>query len=296
MKLPKIGWVRYRDHRPLRGKLCTATVSLAPDGWHISFGLEIAHEIPAEPRQGAVGIDRGVANTITLSTGDQRSLPQDALQKLERRRKQAQKVLSRRIGAKRGEKNSKRREKARARMAKISGRIARIRKHMLHQWSLDLAREFGHVGIEKLKIKNMTRSAKGTVEEPGRNVRQKAGLNRYILHQGWGIFATQLKYKLNERGGELIPVDPAYTSQTCAQCGAVDRQSRKSQARFVCTTCGHADHADVNAAKEILRRSTASKLVEGKPSPVETRIMRGSALRNPEKSNGKKGNSVAVSG
>ncbi|WP_143225575.1 RNA-guided endonuclease InsQ/TnpB family protein, partial [Acetobacter pomorum] len=87
------------------------------------------------------------------------------------------------------------------------------------------------------------------------NVRQKAGLNRSILDQGWRMFRTLLEYKLEERGGELIEVPAAYTSQTCSGCGRVDPDSRASQARFVCTACGHTENADINAAKNILRRA-----------------------------------------
>jgi len=100
----------------------------------------------------------------------------------------------------------------------------------------------------------MTTTAKGTMEEPGRNVRQKAGLNRSILEQGWKMFATLLDYKLTEHGGHLASVNPACTSQTCSACGTTDRQSRESQASFVCQSCGFKSHADTNAAVNILRR------------------------------------------
>jgi len=97
----------------------------------------------------------------------------------------------------------------------------------------------------------MTRSAKGTVDTPGTDVRAKSGLNRSILDQGSGMFATMLKYKLAERGGELIYVDPRYTSQTCAECGCIDRASRRDQATFICVHCGHEDNADTNGARNI---------------------------------------------
>ncbi|WP_417273492.1 RNA-guided endonuclease InsQ/TnpB family protein [Celeribacter halophilus] len=266
VRLPKIGWVRFRDTRPLRGKVNNATISLAPNGWHVSFTLAIEHDAPANIAP-EVGVDRGVANTLALSTGERISVPA-SLAALERRQRTAQRVLSRR---KRG---SKRYAKARARVSALSARRARIRKDWHHRVSLDLARRFGTVVLEDLNTKGMTASARGTVDEPGRNVRQKAGLNRSILNQGWHIFEALLSYKLEERGGELIKVPARHTSQTCSACGAVDSRSRKSQAHFVCTSCGHFENADTNAAKMILRRNTASMLVEeGHRVSVEARTI-----------------------
>jgi putative transposase len=179
-----------------------------------------------------------------------------SLMMIERRRRKAQKVLARH---KRG---SRRYAKQRARLARLQARAARIRRDWLHRASTDIVARFGVVVIEALSIRNMTASARGTVEEPGRNVRAKAGLNRSILAQGWYAFEAMLAYKLEARGGMLVKVPAAYTSQTCSACGSVDAISRESQAAFVCVTCGYREHADVNAAINILRRNTASKLVE----------------------------------
>ena len=259
VRLPKIGWVRYRDTRPLRGRINNATVSLAPNGWHIAFSLAIEHEPPANIAP-AVGIDRGVANTLSLSTGEHISVPA-SLADLECRQRRAQRVLSRR------KPGSRRYARARRRVAALSARRARIRRDWLHRASFDLSRRFGTVVIEDLNTRNMTGSARGTKEEPGRNVRQKAGLNRAILNQGWHLLETLLAYKLQERGGALVKVPAHNTSRTCFACGAVDSRSRKNQASFVCTTCGHRDHADINAAKVILRRNTAFMLVEERHWP-----------------------------
>jgi putative transposase len=244
--LPKIGWVKLRHTRDIRGKICNATVSLTPLGWHVSFTNEI------EISDGkiflpSVGIDRGVANTLTLSTGEMMSLPKN-LDALDKRYRQAQRTISRR------KKGSKRRLRAIKKAARISAKRARIRKDWHHKASRSIADRFGTVVMEDLKISNMTASAKGTIKEPGRNVRQKAGLNRSILNQGWCNFGIMLKYKLEERGGEIVTVDPRYTSQTCSSCGTVDRDSRKSQAVFSCDHCGFVEHADINAAINILRR------------------------------------------
>jgi putative transposase len=254
VRLPKIGWVKFRDTRPMRGICKNVTVALDALGWHISFACEIEHEalINICP---SVGVDRGVANTLALSTGELLSVPR-SLETIERRQRAAQRVAARR---KRG---SARRAKALRRVTQMCARRARIRKDWQHKATLDIARRFGTVVLEDLRIKNMTASAAGTVEEPGRMVRQKAGLNRAILNQGWFGFETILAYKLEERGGYLCKVDPAYTSQTCSDCGTVDRQSRESQAAFVCQHCGFRAHADLNAAINILRRNTASMRME----------------------------------
>jgi putative transposase len=103
----------------------------------------------------------------------------------------------------------------------------------------------------------MSRSAKGTVEAPGKRVRQKAGLNRGILDQAWGEFARQLEYKAQAVGGAVVYVNPAYSSQGCNVCGHVDKANRKTQASFLCMACGHAEHADIHAAKNILQRRLA---------------------------------------
>jgi putative transposase len=265
VRLPKIGWVKFRDTRPMRGRRLSVTVSCRAGRWSVTFGQEIEREVQISSLP-SVGIDRGVAKTLTLSTGDTIDVPRTIA--IDRRRARAQKVLAR---CKRG---SARRARQKARVAALSARAARIRADWCHLASTDIARRFGLVAIEDLKIASMTASAKGTVERPGRNVRQKAGLNRSIIEQCWGKFATFLEYKLTERGGVLISVPAAYTSQTCASCGVVDARSRKSQAVFACVHCDHTDNADVNAAKEILRRSTAWLGGEGAHiAPAEPPIM-----------------------
>lgn len=254
VKLPKIGWVKFRDTRSMRGKINNATISLAADGWYISFACTIDHETPTNDHP-SVGIDRGVASTLTLSTGEMLSLP-DSLLLFEKKRRTAQKRLSRK---KRG---SKRYAKQRKRIAVLQARTARIRKDWHHKNTLVLSQRFSTVVLENLNTKGMTASAKGTSENHGKKVKAKSGLNRVILNQGWHIFETLLAYKLEERGGNLVKVNPAYTSQTCSACGAIDKESRKNQASFLCQSCGHRTHADINAAINILRRNTASMDVE----------------------------------
>jgi len=256
VRLPKLGWVKFRDTRPMQGTLKNATVSLDATGWHVSFAREIAHDARA-PCPGRVGIDRGVATALALSTGEMLRFP-ETLERIELHKRKAQKVVARR---KRG---SNRRRRAQARVSRLQARQARIRRDFHHRVALDIARRFGVAVLEDLNTRGMTASARRTVGELGRNVRQKAGLNRVILNASWHQFATILAYKMEERGGQVVTVPARFTSQTCAACDDVDARSRESQARFVCVSCGHTDHADINAAIVIKRRANSALLdVEG---------------------------------
>lgn len=256
VKVPKIGWIRLRLTRPLgedaSGKVQIRNATFrrrAGGGWEIA----IAHmcEIAERPLpNAAVGIDRGVAIPFALSTGEMIFLPA-TMARRERAIRRAQKDMARR---KRG---SKRHAKARARAARLAARNARARAHVAHVLSRRLSQGFGMIAIEDLKTRNMTASAAGTVEAPGRNVAQKAGLNRAILNVGWHALERMLGYKLEETGGILVKVPAAYSSQTCSCCGHVDAESRESQATFACTACGSTHNADINAAKIILQRALA---------------------------------------
>jgi len=122
------------------------------------------------------------------------------------------------------------------------------RKDWVEKTSTDLARRFDVIRVEDLNVKGMTRSARGTPDAPGRNVRAKAGFNRGILKAGWSMLVTRLEQKAP---GRVEKINPAYTSQTCNACKHVASADRESQAVFRCLACGHSDHADINAAKNI---------------------------------------------
>ena len=236
VQVPKVGWVRFRWSRAVP-ECKSYRVTLDRSGrWHIAFA--VIPSVVTGPGTGEiVGIDRGVAVSLALSTGETFQAPAPS-----GRAERAQRALSR---AKRG---SNRRKQAKTRLARVLARDADRRKDWAEKASTDVARRFDLIRIEDLKVRNMTRSARGTVAEPGRNVRQKAGLNRGILAAGWGLFARRLEQKAP---GRVEKIKPAYTSQRCSACGHVDRDSRQSQARFVCTACGFACNADVNAAINI---------------------------------------------
>ena len=274
IKLPKLGWVRLRGWYAIPGDICNATVSRRAGQWHVAVQWEREAAEPIPSSLPAVGIDRGVAVFAALSDGTSIAPVNHGKKALKALRK-AQRNLSRK---KRGSAN---RRKAIRRVAKIQMRVANARKNFLHEQTATIAKNHGTVVVEALRVRNMSASAKGTVAKPGKMVRQKAGLNRAILDQGWGMFSRFLSYKLADRGGTLIEVPAAYTSQTCAECGAVDVTSRLDQARFVCTTCDHEANADTNAAINILQRGLDRSLkpVEGHRSkrPVEAGTSRRAA-------------------
>lgn len=243
LRIPNIGLVKFRTTRPLSGRCQSVTIAKDALGWFASIACEIDCQAVADNDNPPVGIDRGVACTLVLSNGETMSVPDIA--QLDRRKKRWQRTLARR------QRGSRRHGKARRRVATIAARIARVRRDWQHRASTDIARRFGPVALEKLRIASMTAKGRG-----------KRALNRSILEQGWGAFAAMLQYKLEERGGALVYVPAAYTSQTCSECGSVDARSRKNQAVFECVDCGFAANADHNAAINILRRSTSKLPVE----------------------------------
>ena len=236
-------------HRPLLGKAKTCTIKRDVDQWFVCISCEREVDEPAASTLPAVGVDRGVMMLLADSEGGLVPNPGHGEQRAARMAN-AQRAVARK------QKGSQNQRKARVRVARLQRKVRRQREHTLHTLSSRYAKNHGVVVVEDLQIKNMTASAKGTVDEPGSNVPQKAGLNRRILDAGWGKFVELLSGKLSAAGGRLVKVPAAYSSQTCAVCGVVDAASRVTQASFVCTGCGHQDHADSNAAKVILSRRT----------------------------------------
>jgi putative transposase len=245
--LPKVGWVKCKGLRKeFEGKIKTVTVSYEAYQYHASILVEI-EEKETRPTHNSktVGIDVGVSLVVADSNG-RKVKPLDLVRELSKLRTKAQQLS-------RKKKGSNNRAKAKAKIAKQNLRIANMRKDFLHKLSKQYS-ENQTVVVEDLKIKNMTSKTKGTVEKPSKNASAKRGLNRVITQQSWGLFFELLEYKLIERGGQLIKVDPKYTSQTCNECGHISKENRKSQDKFVCTSCGHSENADINASKNILAR------------------------------------------
>ena len=210
--------------------------------WHAFVTYDIG-EVEVPDNRLSVGVDRNCGQ-IAIATGDRCffTLPvMPDISRLEARLRRYQRQMARR------KKGSKRRGVARHRCAKTQRKIAMVRRNWLHHVSKGLGKEFGTIYIEALNVKAMTASAKGTVENPGTNVRAKSALNRSILNTGWAIFEQMLTYKAHR----VVRVNPAYTSQTCSNCGHVAKENRKSQSRFECVECGFESNADINAALNI---------------------------------------------
>ena len=246
--LPKVGWVKCKGLREdFVGKIKTVTVSHEANQYHAALLIDDGIEtVPVCTNTNAIGLDVGVSLVVADSEGGM-TKPLDLVHELTRLRVRAQQLS-------RKKKGSKNRAKAKARLAKQNLRIANMRKDFLHKLSLQYAENQGIVVVEDLKIKNMTKATKGTVETPAKNASAKRGLNRSITQQSWGLFFEMLEYKVIARGGKFVKVDPRHTSQTCNVCGHVSSENRLKQEKFVCKACGHKANADVNAAKNIRDR------------------------------------------
>ncbi len=241
VRVPKVGWVRFRWSREVPPGVKSYRVTCDRAGrWHVAFAA-IPDQVPAPGNGKVIGVDRGVAVSAALSTGELLHSPGLTVRE-QRRRLRLERKLAR---AQRG---GNRRKRVRLSIARLRARETDRRKDWAEKASTDIARRFDAIRVEDLKIGNITRSAKGTAGAPGRNIRQKAGLNREILRSGWGLLVRRLEDKAP---GRVERVKPHFTSQRCSACGHVDPESRESQARFVCTVCGFACNADVNAARNI---------------------------------------------
>jgi putative transposase len=239
--VPKAGWVRFRWSREVPDGVKSYRVTLDRAGrWHICFAT-IPEPIAAPGTGAVVGIDRGVAVSATLSTGQMLQIPRLSPPR-QRRLRRLQRRLTR---ARRG---SSRRTRVMLAAARLRARETDARKDWTEKTSTDLAHRFDLIRVEDLRIAGMTRSARGTADQPGQHVRAKAGLNREIMRSGWGLLVRRLEEKAP---GRVEKVNPAYTSQRCSACGHIAAESRKSQALFACVACNYACNADVNAAMNI---------------------------------------------
>jgi len=251
--LPKIGIVRFWKSRAIDGTIKNVTISRTGQHWFIALQVEIDLPEPVHPSTAEVGIDVGIATFAAFSDGTLIQ-PLNALRTNERKLARAQQALSREV------KFSQNWKKQKARINRIHTTIANCRHDFLHQHSTAISKNHAVIVVEDLQVKHMSKSAKGTVEEPGKNVAAKSGLNKAILDQGWGMFRHMLEYKQRWCGGEVIAVDPRYTSQTCPVCGHISRKNRPQQALFSCEQCGYSYHADVVAAQNILARGQRERL------------------------------------
>jgi putative transposase len=216
--LPKLGWLRYRNSREVLGEVRNATLSSSCGKWYVS--IQTAREVaePVPQASGSIGIDMGIARFVTFRDGSH--LPAlNSFRKHEARLRRYQRSMSRKV------KFSNNWRKAKAKVQRIHARIGNVRRDYLHKATTTISQNHAVVYIEGLQVRNMSRSASGSVEQPGKNVAVNSGLNKSILDQGWAEFRRQLQYKLTWAGGILIAVPPHNTSCTCPDCHHVSAQT-----------------------------------------------------------------------
>ncbi|QQZ29768.1 transposase [Thiothrix subterranea] len=235
--LPKLGWIRYRNSRDVLGELRNVTVSGKNGKWYISIQTQREVEQPISATTTSIGIDLGIARFATFSDGsyiaplNSFKIQQAKLAKYQRRMAHKQKF-------------SNNWKKAKAKVQKLHTQIANTRRDFLHKATTTISQNHAVVFVEDLQVSNMSLSAAGTAENPGKNVAAKSGLNKAILDQGWGEFRRQLDYKMAWNGGMLFAVPAHYTSQECPECHHVSADNRQTQAKFVCVKCHYENHAD----------------------------------------------------
>ncbi|AZI15196.1 RNA-guided endonuclease InsQ/TnpB family protein [Avibacterium paragallinarum] len=247
--LPKIGWIRYRNSRDIVGEIKNVTVSQKCGRFFVSIQTEFEYQIPIH-NGGEIGIDMGVARFATLSNGEFFE-PLNAFKTYKGKLAKLQKRLKNKV------KFSQNWQKLKAKIAKLHHKITNCRKDFLHKISTQISKNHAMIYIEALQVANMSKSAKGTVEQHGKNVAAKSGLNRAILDQSWFEFRRQLDYKTQWQGGFLVAVPPQNSSRTCPCCGHVAKENRQTQANFECVECGYTENADVVGALNVLGRGRA---------------------------------------
>ena len=262
LSIPRVGRVRFRWTRSLpgisrdcSGRITGARLIKEPLGWHVSFRIEEPAMTVAANLGPPVGVDRGVMHTMALSNGEMLDMlrllsPGERQRLLGLERKAARQQLARTPGTP----LSVRHRRTLDQIARLRAKQAYRREDWLHRTTTGLARSHGVVVVEDLRIGNLTRSARGTAEQPGSNVKAKAGLNRSILGMAWGKTGRMLVYKCSRHGGALVRVNPRNSSRECARCGFTSAANRVDQANFRCAACKHATNADTNAARVILQR------------------------------------------
>ena len=271
VRVPKAGWVKFRRDRPL-GDHGMAHITKDRSGrWHVSFA---APQTPVrDPAVGsepsAVGIDRGVTDTVATSDGELFDIPQ-ATQKEVKQLKALQRKLARQ------KPGSNRRQRTKDAIAKIWVRTADRRKDWVEQLSTQLVSDNAVIVFEDLKVTNMMKSASGTVESPGTNVAAKRGLNAAIAASCWGMLQRRTRDKAEATGRTIVAVPAAGTSRRCSQCGHTERRNRAGK-NFCCVACGHEDDADINAANNILEAGLA--FIRRQDTESETNNLRPRAMK-----------------
>ncbi|MDY0185782.1 MAG: transposase [Desulfuromonadaceae bacterium] len=245
--LPKLGWLRYRNSRDVLGEVKNVTVSQSCGKWFVSIQTEREVPQPVPTATTSIGVDMGITRFATLSDGSFIA-PLSSFKKHQQCLARYQRRMARKV------RFSNNWKKEKSKVQKVHSQIANARKDFLHKTSAVISQNHALVCIEDLQVQNMSKSSKGNSEQPGKQVKQKAQLNKAILDQGWGEFCRQLEYKMAWNGGFVVAVPPHHTSQTCPCCDHVSKDNRRTQARFKCVDCGFKENADLVGAINILAR------------------------------------------
>ena len=257
VSLPKgTGWIRFKKSQEIIGKITSVTIKKICGLWYVSFCTNREIKQPLHPSKSAIGVDLGIKKLVTTSDG-QVFEPINSFKANQLKLARLQRKLKKKT------KFSENWKKLNLKINKLHHHIANIRHDYLHKVTTTLSKNHAMIVVEDLKVANMSKSAKGTIENKGKNVKAKSGLNKSILDQGWSMLVDMLDYKQQWRGGLLVKVDPRYTSQTCSSCGHVAKENRLTQANFNCMECGFSENADINASRNILAVGHTVLSVEG---------------------------------
>ena len=258
VKLPNgIGLVKFRKSQDIIGTIKNVTISKKSGHWYVSFGTERElDENPRHPATSAIGLDMGISKLLTTSNG-QYIKPKNSFKTNQLKLAKLQRGLAKKV------KFSENWKKQNRKIQKLHSHIANIRHDYLHKVTTRISKNHAMIACEDLKVANMSKSASGSVENKGRHVKAKSGLNKSILDQGWGMMVDMLEYKQHWQGGLLIKVNPRYTSQTCSGCQHIAVDNRQTQSRFECVKCMYVANADFNAARNILAAGHAVLSAEG---------------------------------
>lgn len=245
IKIPNFKPIRFIKSRDIIGTPRNITISYYCGHWYCSICVEYEKEEILHPSDKMVGVHMGIVNFATTSDGIKYP-PLNSYSKEEKKLARLQKALSRK------QKDSKNWLENKLKIQKIYEKIKNRRNDYIHKLSKKIADNNNIVVMEKLEVQKMSKSNKGTVENPGVHVQVKSGLNKKIREQGWYKFKLYVKYKQDILFGQVIDVNPAFDSQKCSKCGYIDKKNRKNILDFICQKCNYETHADINAAKNVL--------------------------------------------
>ena len=257
VKLPNgIGLVKFRKSQDIIGTIKNVTISKKSGRWYVSFGTEREVEQPRHPSKSAIGLDMGISKLLTTSNGEYIK-PKNSFKANQMKLAKLQRQLNRKVLFSQNWKKQNRK------IQKLHSHIANIRHDYLHKITTSISKSHAMIACEDLKVANMSKSASGSMEDKGRHVKAKSGLNKSILDQGWGMMVDMLEYKQQWRGGLPMKVNPRYTSQTCSECKHIAVDNRQTQSKFECVECRYVTNADFNAARNILAAGHAVLSAEG---------------------------------